>query len=101
MYHNTTESTQPELKKYREKAKSQEERLLDFLKQEHCRRVNPSAALKWVFNNAVPITSVRRALTNLTDAGHLVKTDKQVEGPYGRPEFIWELADKYKQQELF
>ena len=101
MYHNTTESTQPELKKYREKAKSQEERLLNFLKADPCRPITPSAAVKWVFNNAVPITSVRRAISNLTDSGHLVKTSAQTKGPYGRPEFVWRLADKYKQQELF
>ncbi|AFV51197.1 HTH binding protein [Mycobacterium phage 20ES] len=38
------------------------------------------------------ITSVRMQITVLTDEGFLVKTDDQVEGPYGKPEHIWRLA---------
>ncbi|AXH48837.1 helix-turn-helix DNA-binding domain protein [Mycobacterium phage Steamy] len=38
------------------------------------------------------ITSVRMQITVLTDEGFLVKTDEQVEGPYGKPEHIWQLA---------
>ena len=100
MYYNTTESTQPELKQYREQTDSQEDRILNYLKHYQC-RVSPSQACLSIFLDRIPITSVRRALTNLTDSGHLVKTDTQVKGPYGRPEFQWRLADKYKQQELF
>jgi len=99
MYHNTTESTQPELGKYREKAASQEELILYAFKT--LRKGTPSEVNQRVFANRTPITSVRRALTNLTNSGELVKTDKQVKGPYGRPEFEWRLADKYRQQEMF
>jgi len=122
MYHNTTESTGAELKQYREKAKSQEDMILEWFKwvesDAPCSmaRATPTTILRLVFNKTPfspdaisrnrwnakpPITSVRRALTNLTDAGDLVKTDKQVKGPYGRPEFIWKLAPKYNQQEMF
>jgi len=101
-YYNTTESTQPDLANYRLKAKSQEERILESLKQSQNRGQSFSPSLiKSVLFPGTPITSVRRALTNLTNAGELVKTDKQVRGPYGRPEFEWRLADKYSQQELF
>ena len=102
MYHNTTESTQPELGQYREKAKSQEDRILESLRQPPNMGKSYSPSLiKSVLFPSTPITSVRRALTNLTDAGHLVKTDKQVRGPYGRPEFEWMLAPKYNQREMF
>ena len=101
MYHNTTESLGPELRKYQEKAKSQEKRILAFLKHDYTRAITPSCAVRWIFKDSVPITSVRRALTNLTNAGELVKTTAQTKGPYGRPEFIWELADKYRQREMF
>lgn len=40
----------------------------------------------------IPITSVRRAISDLTRNGDLVKTDKQVMGIYGRKEYVWELA---------
>ena len=101
MYHNTTESTQPELNQYREKAQSQEDKILDWFKT-YEQTAGPTKIMNCVFSyGSTPITSVRRAMTNLTDSGDLVKTDKQVKGPYGRPEFIWKLADKYKQQEMF
>ncbi len=101
MYHNTTESTGSVLRMYQDSAVSQDVRILAaFLENPHA-PATPSRVLSWVFNGSVPITSVRRALTNLTDAGELVKTNFQTKGPYGRPEFIWELADKHKQQEMF
>ena len=103
MYHNTTQSTGAELKVYREKAKSQEDQILEFMltnqAQGHAVWLPPSKVLEFVFNNSVPITSIRRALTNLTNDGKLVKTSSQWDGPYGRPEFIWKLATK--QRELF
>ena len=101
MYHNTTESTGTELRTYQDKAKAQDERILAFLKEDPTRPITPSAALNWIFKGEVPITSVRRALTNLTDRGELVKTHVQVKGPYGRPEFVWRLPDKYRQERLF
>ena len=36
-----------------------------------------------------PLTSIRRAITNLTDAGRLVKTDEYRPGIYGKREHIW------------
>jgi len=101
VYHNTTQSLGPELREYQDKANSQEKRILAFLKLDSNRPITPSAACMWIFKGNIPITSVRRALTNLTNAGELVKTTVQVKGPYGRPEFIWELADKYRQREMF
>jgi len=100
-YHNTTESTGPERRRYQDKAVSQETKILAHFKGRPGAEITPSFVVKYYFNNSVPITSVRRALTNLTNAGELVKTNKQVKGPYGRPEFQWRLADKYKQQEMF
>ena len=101
VFHNTTESTQPELGRYREKAQSQEELILDNMRGIGWGLWSPSLVWEVMFNYNVPITSVRRALTNLTDSGDLVKTEKQVKGPYGRPEFQWRLADKYRQREMF
>lgn len=100
-YHNTTETLGTELKLYQDKAKSQEVRILAFLLEDPVRPITPSVAVRWIFKDSVPITSVRRALTNLTNAGELVKTNAQVKGPYGRPEFIWKLASKYNQREMF
>jgi len=45
-----------------------------------------------------PITSVRRAMSNLTEDGALEKTDHQRPGPYGMPEHIWQLATNPEKQ---
>ena len=101
MYYNTTASVQPVVGKYRERAKSQDVRILAAFLENPRSLATPSQVLSWVFNGSVPLTSVRRSLTDLTNAGELVKTDKQVEGPYGRPEYQWKLAPKYDQREMF
>ena len=41
-----------------------------------------------------PITSIRRAFTNLTKSGKLVKTDQQKEGLYGKPNYTWIVKGK-------
>ena len=51
-----------------------------------------------------PITSTRRAITNLTTAGILQKTNHQSMGPYGRPEHHWQWrvpTNEPEQQSLF
>lgn len=40
---------------------------------------------------AIPITSVRRAMTCLTDKGFLIKCDKMKEEMYGKPNHMWTL----------
>ena len=99
-YFNTTQATNPELKVYQDKAATQGARILSFMKQSNG-VLTPSAALKWIFKDSCPITSVRRAITDLTTSGDLIKTDAQTKGKYGRNEFIWRLADKHLQEDLF
>ena len=38
-----------------------------------------------------PITSIRRAITNLTNAGYLRKTGVKIVSPWGRREHCWQL----------
>jgi hypothetical protein len=38
----------------------------------------------------VPITSIRRAMSNLTKDNKLVKTNAMKQGGYDKPNFIWE-----------
>ncbi len=97
-YFNTTHSTHPELTQYESKAVSQEARILDYFKTYEAQKT-PSNLLS-LFGGKTPITSIRRALSNLTAQGELVKTEHQVLGPYRRPEYVWSLADKYRQREM-
>jgi hypothetical protein len=98
-YYNTTHSTHPDLVEYETKAKGQEAKILEHFQATQMPSWSPSEIRSVVFNKSVPITSVRRGMTNLTNAGRLVKTDTQLPGPYGRPEYRWKLAPE--QQELF
>ena len=43
------------------------------------------------FTQDVPITSIRRGLSNLTKSGYLVKTDQMKVGPFGRVSHTWVL----------
>lgn len=40
-----------------------------------------------------PLTSIRRAITTLTQAGALVKTEVKRKGVYGRMEHVWTLPE--------
>ena len=40
-----------------------------------------------------PLTSIRRAMTNLTTDGKLIKTNRYVIGIYDKPEHLWEAID--------
>ncbi len=92
MYHNTTEQSGPLLRDYQDKANTQEHRILDFFEAYKAGAFSPSEVWQHVFQRSVPITSVRRGISELTDMGKLSKTDKQVKGEYGRPEYKWTLA---------
>lgn len=97
MFINTTQSTGDELKTYRGAATRQEDKVLAHFKAggDH----TPSEVWKSGILGDAPLTSVRRAISCLTDAEELSKTTKQRKGLYNKPEFVWTLA--LGQQELF
>lgn len=79
------------------KAREQEQAVLRFFR-EHPGAWSPSQVHARVFSDRVPLTSVRRAMTNLSDADRcpesgppLRKTEERVDGPFGRPEHLWEI----------
>jgi len=101
-YHNTTESSGQDLDKYESKAKSQEEIILALMKHMYLLTWTPSTLqvhLRVGYDKHWPITSIRRALSNLTKRNLLRKLDTQCNGPYGRPEHCWSLPAG--QQRLF
>ena len=44
------------------------------------------------YGRKIPLTSVRRAISDLTREGVLKKTDKQRTGYYGKREYMWRLV---------
>jgi predicted ArsR family transcriptional regulator len=100
-YYNTTNVNGQDLRDYRARAKSQEELILVHF-QTRGGEWSPSQILQRVFTDGTPITSVRRAMTNLTDQGYLFKTGHKCRGMFGRPEYLWRLpTPRDPQRDLF
>lgn len=93
-YHNTTDSRGRQLEEYEAKAITQDQRVLRFFQSNPNATFTPSEVLNYAFSHLLPrppVTSVRRAMSNLTAPGKLEKTTEQRIGPYGRPEYTWRL----------
>ena len=97
-YYNTTRQKGEQLKVSWKKTESQDNKVMDYFNTHG--RATPSEV--WLhFNkheNNVPITSIRRSITNLTNSNLLSKTDNKREGVYGRPEYVWEIY--YKMEDI-
>jgi len=99
VYFNTTNETGEELKKAQEKSIEQNDVVLYYY---WCRAFFPPIlgatpskcheTLCRILKKEIPITSIRRSITNLTKQGKLVKTDEKRVGPHGRKEYVWRLA---------
>ncbi len=96
-YYNTTHVTGAQREQYVRKASNQDVVVLEYFRARHPRSLSPSQVRAGALPEA-PLTSVRRSITNLTQADKLVKTAHQRIGPYGRPEHLWRCAPE--QQEL-
>ncbi len=95
-FYNTINLTARDLLEADAAALNQEQRILRFfIQQGRSYMCAPSAVCKRVFQNTVPLTSVRRAMTNLTNAGDLHKTEAKIQGLYGKPEHLWHVAEKW------
>ncbi len=98
-YHNTLDAGGATLSIYKAKAEGQDALVLEFM--QHNRRVefNCEDISRHVLPRA-PMTSARRALSNLFRDGYIINTGK-VKGHYNRPVYLWRLADQSGQSELF
>jgi len=91
-YYNTTNITGESLKQAWTNAVSQEDKIIVLLMKYPETAFTPFEVLNRVFpDENVPVTSVRRALTNLTDDGKIIKTDCQRKGKYGKLCYCWKL----------
>ena len=95
-YHNTTNQTGEQLDIFSVAAKSQDEIVLTFFSNYPNHDFSPSKLHEYLIkyqliNKDTPLTSIRRALTNLTVAGKLTKTNRTVISRYGRSEYVWQL----------
>jgi hypothetical protein len=95
-FYETINQTDSALKESKKKTRKQED-LIYSLFQKRKRPLSPSMVLSQSGLNC-PITSIRRAMTDLTNLGKIVKTDRQIKGLYGKAEHLWELPLSLRNQ---
>lgn len=90
-YYNTNGETGTTLAASRKTVNKQEQKVLDFFAKNPTKSFGPSNLFcdTFVLGSSSPLTSVRRAITNLTKEGYLIKTDEKQTGAYGKAEHLW------------
>jgi Fe2+ or Zn2+ uptake regulation protein len=100
-YHNSTHARGTELAGYEKKARKQDEQVAELFRKHAPFPLSPSRVHRALGGESFgPLTSVRRAVTNLERAGVLEKLDRRMRGPYGRPEHLWRLKREPEQARL-
>ena len=89
-YYNTTSEAGQKLLNYNKQAQSQNEVILSFfrLAKNRNKEFTPMEVSE---KTKILFTSVRRALSWLTDTRKLVKTENKKQGKFGRPNYTWKL----------
>ena len=94
-FFNTINFSGKELEKANAKAAKQEDLILALFKANPDKKLSPSQ-VHTIFGRKYqlypPITSIRRAMTNLTGRLELIKTDEMIPGLYQLPEHTWKYA---------
>lgn len=95
-FYNTINLAARDLTIAQECALGQERRILRFfIQQGNKKSFAPSDVHSLVFSKSILITSVRRAMTNLTNRDDLLKCATMIQGPHGKPEHLWIVAAKW------
>lgn len=105
-FYNTIRENGDVLRESIRKAKTQEEKIEAFFRSYPDKSFTPFDIMyAGVFDNDVPITSIRRAITNLEKRNVLEKTVEKREGAYGKDNYCWKLyvpkSTGYVQGNLF
>ena len=91
-YHNTNKEKGSVLIKSNTKASRQEMVILNYFRANYNVNLSAEDVLREIsFANPVPITSVRRAITNLANEGYLEKTSIMKVGNYGKQIHTWQI----------
>jgi hypothetical protein len=90
-YYNTNKLEGKSLKTAEISNRTQDMIILEAFK-DYSYKFSAHAIWDSIFDKRIPLTSVRRSLTNLTNEGKLRKTDCMVMGIYGKQVHTWKLA---------
>ena len=91
MYYNTNNETGEILQESRENARTQGGVILQYFQDNPREELTPFE-IKTTLRMRAPITSIRRAISDLTTEGKLKKTDTLKAGIYGKKCHCWKLA---------
>ena len=92
-FYNTIQLDGEVLKEAIRNGERQQDIILDIFRKYPEKHITPSE-IYMTLGKLWPITSIRRAITNLTNEGHLIKTDHQRIGLYEKPNYCWTLLIK-------
>jgi len=93
-FHNTTKESGQHLIQFEDKANAQDKMVLDFFKKHNAFGFTPCECMDFLSLQGVPITSIRRSISDLTKKNLLIKTNKKKIGRYGRPNFTWKFNNE-------
>jgi|TARA_R100001082_G_scaffold35561_1_gene18555 predicted cupin superfamily sugar epimerase len=93
-YHNTNKLDRVAEKMQAEKNLNQEDIIYLIFKKSTFKKLTPSEVWKYYqgMKNNIPLTSVRRGMSNLMKEGYLIKTNDTQSGLYGKPEHFYKLS---------
>ncbi len=92
-FYNTNKTTGTELKEAKKRNLAQAEKILKFLSEHPNIKFTACRIHKYLFNDNTPLTSTRRSLSDLKNAGFVVKLDQMVKGVYGRNVHLWKVRE--------
>lgn len=90
-YYNTNAEHGDTLTESRRHAKRQQDDVLALFTRRPDALLAPHEVHELIAEPATPLTSTRRAITNLTEAGLLEKTEHRRMGAYGKHVHCWRL----------
>ena len=91
LIHKDDHFTEEQKVKSRKSAESQEARILGYLQVDPKFSFSASELWTCLHGENEPLTSFRRALSNLAKQGKVEKTNQTFEGFYGKNEHLWRL----------
>ena len=101
MYYNTNEENGQDLIESRTKSIKQDDLILSIYNSwRQSDGLTPSEVEEILIHHhdkSWPLTSIRRAISTLTDSGKLTKTNKLRGGKYNKNEHIWKFKPQTRQ----
>jgi len=96
-HHDTTNLSREKLLLAEKRAKGLEDHILALFQKRWMENISPPSVKRHVDNllqQDTLLTSIRRAMSNLTRDGYLEKTEAMVDGGYGVDVHTWRLKDR-------